>query len=83
METLAAICRHDPALLVTTPFKVVDLTDPESQAKGIEWWLELTGRGGEGMVVKPLPVHRHRLQRSCAAGREVPRAGVPADHLRA
>ena len=25
METLAAICRHDPALLVTTPFKVIDL----------------------------------------------------------
>ena len=36
-----------------TPFKVIDVTDPESQAKGIEWWLELTGRGGEGMVVKP------------------------------
>ena len=30
METLAAICRHDPALLLTTPFKVVDLADPES-----------------------------------------------------
>ncbi len=53
METLAAICRHDPALLVTTPFKIVDLADPESETTGMRWWLELTGRGGEGMVVKP------------------------------
>jgi len=53
METLAAICRHDPAMLMTTPFKVVDLTDPESQQQGVDWWLKLTSRGGEGMVVKP------------------------------
>ena len=53
METLAAICRHDPTLLLTTPFKIVDLADPESEATGVRWWLELTGRGGEGMVVKP------------------------------
>lgn len=25
-----------------------------SEAAGIRWWEELTGRGGEGMVVKPL-----------------------------
>src|SRR5207244_4392928 len=28
--------------------------NPESEAEGILWWEELTGRGGEGMVVKPL-----------------------------
>ena len=32
----------------------VDLIDPESQATAIRWWEELTSRGGEGMVVKPL-----------------------------
>jgi len=53
METLAGICRHDPSLLLVTPFKVVELGDPESEAMGVRWWLELTGRGGEGMVVKP------------------------------
>lgn len=53
METLAAICRHDPALLMTTPYKVVNLADGDSQQQGVDWWLELTGRGGEGMVVKP------------------------------
>ncbi|MBL8857426.1 MAG: polynucleotide kinase-phosphatase [Planctomycetes bacterium] len=33
---------------------VVDLTDPASEAAGAAWWEELTGAGGEGMVVKPL-----------------------------
>jgi protein phosphatase len=53
METLATICRHDPALLVSTSFKVVDLEDEGSVEGGAGWWLELTGQGGEGMVVKP------------------------------
>jgi protein phosphatase len=54
METLAGICRADAELLLATPFQVVDLTNPDDQAKGIQWWEELTARGGEGMVVKPL-----------------------------
>jgi protein phosphatase len=33
---------------------MVDTGDEESVAAGIRWWLELTGAGGEGMVVKPL-----------------------------
>jgi protein phosphatase len=59
METLAQVCRADPELLLTTPYRVVDVTDPASQAAAIEWWTDLTGRGGEGMVVKPLTfIHR-------------------------
>ncbi len=54
METLAAICKTDSELLLATPFQVVNLTDADDQAKGIQWWEELTARGGEGMVVKPL-----------------------------
>lgn len=54
METLAGICKADPELLLATPFQVVDLTNADDQAKGIQWWEELTSRGGEGMVVKPL-----------------------------
>jgi protein phosphatase len=53
METLAKICRHDPQVLLATAFQVVDVTVPESEQAGIEWWNALTGRGGEGMVVKP------------------------------
>lgn len=61
MDALAEVCRADPDLLLATSYKVVDVTDPASQAAGTEWWRELTGRGGEGMVVKPLSfVHRGR-----------------------
>ena len=54
METLANICREDPQLLLATAHKIVDVTDPASEVEGIEWWMKLTERGGEGMVVKPL-----------------------------
>jgi protein phosphatase len=53
METLAKICRQAPELLLATPYLLVDATDPDSQAAGIEWWTRLTEEGGEGMVVKP------------------------------
>ena len=60
METLTDVCRTDSArLLQVTPYRVVDVTDPASQSAGVAWWEKLTGSGGEGMVVKPLPfIHR-------------------------
>ena len=54
METLGRVCRADPDLLLATPFLVVDLTESGSREQGVAWWEDLTGRGGEGMVVKPL-----------------------------
>ena len=51
MQTLAGCAG---GILVATPYRVIDVTDPDSEAEGIRWWEELTGRGGEGMVVKPL-----------------------------
>ncbi len=53
METLAKVCREDTDLLLATEFQVIDVTDPQSGEGGIKWWMDLTGRGGEGMVVKP------------------------------
>ncbi|MEV6161970.1 polynucleotide kinase-phosphatase [Streptomyces sp. NPDC052052] len=57
-EQLAWIDRlveHDPTgLLQVTRRLVVDTGDEASVRSGIDWWLEMTGRGGEGMVVKPL-----------------------------
>ncbi|MFN0066495.1 MAG: polynucleotide kinase-phosphatase [Limisphaerales bacterium] len=41
-------------ILIPTPFRVVDVTNPDSEAAAVRWWEELTERGGEGMVVKPL-----------------------------
>ncbi len=54
MDVLAKLCREDPEILQATPHRVIDVTDPASVAEGVEWWAEITGRGGEGMVVKPL-----------------------------
>lgn len=51
MQTLARLAG---GIIVATPFRVIDVTNPESEDEGIRWWEELTGRGGEGMVVKPL-----------------------------
>lgn len=53
MDTLAKACAADPGVLRATPYKIVDLTDDAAQREGIAWWMELTARGGEGMVVKP------------------------------
>jgi protein phosphatase len=42
-----------PGLFQTTRRRLVDTGDPASVAAGVAWWTELTGAGGEGMVVKP------------------------------
>ena len=61
MEVIRRICEASyeiqdgyDDLLLATPYRVVDVTDPASQAAGIQWWEGLTSAGGEGMVVKPL-----------------------------
>jgi protein phosphatase len=54
METIAEVCRAGDGVLLATPHRVVDLTSPESREEGSRWWEELTGLGGEGMVIKPL-----------------------------
>lgn len=54
MQTLADVAAADCGLLIATPHRVVDLTDPASEAEATAWWSDLTERGGEGMVVKPL-----------------------------
>ena len=53
MATLKKLCDVDEGLLLATAHIVVDVTDQASEEVGIRWWEELTGRGGEGMVVKP------------------------------
>ncbi|HWP42263.1 MAG TPA: polynucleotide kinase-phosphatase, partial [Blastocatellia bacterium] len=54
METLARLSQADDELIIATSYLIVDVTEPESQESGIQWWQQLTARGGEGMVVKPL-----------------------------
>jgi protein phosphatase len=54
MTMLARLAAAEPELLVATPYRIVDLEDPVAVAAATEWWVELTARGGEGMVVKPM-----------------------------
>lgn len=53
LETIAKICKFDPALLLATAYKVVDVNDSVSVETAIAWWENLTSQGGEGIVVKP------------------------------
>ena len=51
---MAARLRHaDAELFRETRHKVVELNSPDEDG-AIHWWEELTGAGGEGMVVKPV-----------------------------
>lgn len=55
LALLDRVVEHDVSgLLQTTRRLYVDTGDPESVRAGVDWWLEMTGRGGEGMVVKPV-----------------------------
>src|SRR5216683_1228320 len=54
MEKLAEACKAGDGLLLATSYRQVDVTDTASVEEATRWWEELTGRGGEGMVVKPL-----------------------------
>ena len=48
MESVAAMTRGSD-VVITTPYRVVDLHDVD---EAVTWWEEMTARGGEGMVVK-------------------------------
>jgi protein phosphatase len=54
MATLERLCRQGDELLLATPHIAIDPRDPESRQTGVAWWVDLTSRGGEGMVIKPL-----------------------------
>ncbi|HEX4787725.1 MAG TPA: polynucleotide kinase-phosphatase [Actinospica sp.] len=47
------LCAADRELFRATARRVVELGDADGVAAATDWWLELTGGGGEGMVVKP------------------------------
>ena len=53
MDMAGRLCGNDPALFRATSHRLVDLKDGD-EAEATCWWEELTGQGGEGMVVKPV-----------------------------
>ncbi|HTS11403.1 MAG TPA: polynucleotide kinase-phosphatase [Candidatus Limnocylindrales bacterium] len=54
MEKLAELSKSGEGLLLATPHRKVDVTNTTKTDEASRWWEDLTGRGGEGMVVKPL-----------------------------
>jgi len=53
MQAIQKISTADPEFLIETPFKVID-TESDTDILYIQnWWNELTGKGGEGIVIKP------------------------------
>ncbi|GAA0678599.1 polynucleotide kinase-phosphatase [Kitasatospora atroaurantiaca] len=54
IDRLVAADDPQAPILQRTGRLVVDTSDEASIAAGLAWWEELTGAGGEGMVVKPL-----------------------------
>jgi protein phosphatase len=54
MQTLARLSQAAPHILQATSYELVTLNDEVSCQQAIMWWHDLTQKGGEGMVVKPL-----------------------------
>jgi protein phosphatase len=54
MELAGRLAQASDGLVIATSHRTVDLTDQSSYDAGVEWWMQLTAAGGEGMVIKPL-----------------------------
>jgi protein phosphatase len=54
MDILADLCAADAELLRITSHRTVDLADPLDEQAATRRWEELTAKGREGMVIKPL-----------------------------
>ena len=63
MENIKEICQTDKQIFRVTPYKIVDVKDEKSITTTIDWWLDLTKKGGEGMVVKPYEFIVHSKER--------------------
>jgi len=53
MRHIRKVCESDPSTFKITPYLVVDTEDKASIQGAVQWWMDLTEKGGEGMVVKP------------------------------
>lgn len=53
MEKIKQYCTGVDPIFMATEYICVDTADENSVNAGVDWWLKLTGSGGEGMVVKP------------------------------
>jgi protein phosphatase len=54
LNQIAKFCQVDSNLLLATNYQVINLLHGEQIDRGVNWWLDLTQKGSEGMVVKPI-----------------------------
>jgi len=52
MQSLARVCSHDSQVLLATPYRMVDVTNPVEVDAAVDWWTEHTENGGEGSTGK-------------------------------
>jgi len=52
MDSIKQICLADESIFRITPYKILETNNKESVENAIDWWTEMTEKGGEGMVVK-------------------------------
>ena len=61
LNQIETFCKENPTFLQVTNHLFVDLDNEEEKQKAIDWWLTMTKKGGEGMVVKPIHyLNRHK-----------------------
>lgn len=53
MENIRRYITGIDPVFMETPYLCADTEDEKSVQSGVDWWTELTSKGGEGMVVKP------------------------------
>ncbi|MDR2757756.1 MAG: 3' terminal RNA ribose 2'-O-methyltransferase Hen1 [Spirochaetaceae bacterium] len=54
LETIRRFMTGTDPLFISTSHTAVDPADKKAVAAATDWWLSLTGSGGEGMIVKPV-----------------------------
>ena len=66
MELIARLAAADPDVFRRRRIDGRPRRSGDSEAAAVAWWEDLTAGGGEGMVVKPLDVHRAQRPRGLA-----------------
>ncbi len=79
---LAQLATLTGDLITPTRHRFVDLSSERERAEAVDWWIELTEAGGEGMVVKPAHLTDGRAQPGLKVrGREYLRIIYGPDYL--
>ncbi|MFP5336471.1 MAG: polynucleotide kinase-phosphatase [Actinomycetes bacterium] len=79
---MAELATLEDELITPTRHRFVDVGSREERDAAIQWWLELTASGGEGIVVKPAHLTEGRVQPGIKVrGREYLRIIYGPDYL--